>query len=266
MSAAVGLLLLLMCVNLANLMLARTMSRQREMSVRVALGAGRLRVVRQLLTESLLLSAAGVLLSLPLAVGATAMVARLQGSRVPLLSQVEVNLWALLFSAVVGASSGILFGLAPALSLFNGSLFETLKQAGRGTDGSNRQWTRKGLVATEVALASVLLIGAGLLMRSFIKLMEADRGFQSEHVIVVRVDPGGRYPAPEKLDAFFLGVREKIAAAPGITAIGLTDALPFDRDRSWGIGALGKATAPVRCPAVLSAWSAPGTSRRCISP
>ncbi len=258
MSAAVGLLLLLMCVNLANLMLARTLSRQREMSVRVALGAGRLRVARQLLTESLMLSAAGILLSIPLAVGATAVVARLQGSRVPLLSQVEVNLWALLFSALVGLLSGVLFGLAPALSLFHGSLFETLKQAGRGTDGNNRQWTRKGLVATEVALASVLLIGAGLLMRSFVKLMEADRGFQSEHVLAVRVDPGGRYPAPEKLDAFFLGVREKIAAAPGIDAVGLTDALPFDRDRSWNLGVIGKNYGPGEMPGGFVRMVSPG--------
>ncbi|MGC4050166.1 MAG: hypothetical protein QM757_12345 [Paludibaculum sp.] len=106
-------------------------------------------------------------------------------------------------------------------------------------------------MATEVALASVLLIGAGLLMRSFVKLMETDRGFQSEHVIAVRVDPGRRYPKPEKLDAFFLSVRQKIAAAPGIDAVGLTDALPFDRDRSWNIGVVGKSYGPGELPAAV---------------
>lgn len=258
MSAAVGLLLLLMCVNLANLMLARTMARRREMSVRVALGAGRLRVVRQLITESLLLAAVGVILSVPLAASAVALVARTQGSRVPLLSRVQVDAWALAFSAGVGLMCGVLFGLAPALQLFDRSVLASLKQGGRGADGGMRQWMRKSLVATEVALASVLLIGAGLLMRSFVKLMETDRGFDSSHLVAARIDPANRYPTPEKLDAFFTAVRSRVAASPGVDSVALTDALPLDRDRSWGIGAIGKTYGPGEQPVGFVRLVSPG--------
>ena len=239
--AAVGCVLLIACANLSNLMLVRASARRREIAVRLALGATRFRLVRQMLTESLLLAAGGALLGLPLALFATDAIASTTAFSIPLLQTVKVDLFALCFTLAVTVGTGVLFGLLPALQSSKTELQEDLQDATRGSSaGKGRMLMRDGLVIAEIALACVLLIGAGLLIRSFWQVLDTNPGFRAEQTAVWRIEPGQQYASPVQINGLYSTITERVAALPGVVSVGLTDTLPLGRNRSWGLRAKGK--------------------------
>jgi putative ABC transport system permease protein len=227
--AAVGCLLLMACVNVANLLLARGATRRKEMALRSALGAGRGRIVAQLLTESFLLALGGGSLGLLLAAGAIYILAHAGPASVPRLALVALDRRLFAFALAVSLGTGILFGLAPALHGSGTNLSAALNEGGRsGTAGRAGRRLRNILAIAEVALAVVVLIGAGLLMRSFIRLRGVDPGFQPEGVLTVRVPlAGGRNTALDRRIAFFQQLSERIASLPGVRAVGAVNVLPL---------------------------------------
>ncbi len=227
--AAVGCLLLMACVNVANLLLARGANRGKEIALRAALGAGRGRIVTQLLTESVLLALGGGGLGLFLSAGAIYVLAHAGPASVPRLAQASLDLRLFGFALVVSLVTGIVFGLAPAMQGSGTSLSATLNEGGRGgTAGGAGRRLRNTLVITELALAMVVLIGAGLLMRGFIRLRSVDPGFQPARVLTIRVPlAGGRNAAPDRRIAFFRQVADRIATLPGVRAVGAVNALPL---------------------------------------
>jgi predicted permease len=237
---AVGLVLLIVCANLSNLLLARTSARSKEIAVRMALGAGRIRVIRQLLTEGVVLSLAGAALGVPLAYALTAYLARGATLSVPLLSQVRVDGEALLFTAAIAMTAGVLFGTIPAIRISGRDPHLALKEQNRGsTEGRGHAWVRSALVVAEVTLACVLLIGAGLLLRSFVQLLQVDLGFQPSRASALSLRARtGQTPAQEQ--ALFAEIVRQVKTIPGVDGAGLTDALPFDRNRSWGLAVPGE--------------------------
>ena len=224
---AVGFVLLIACANVANLMLARGANRQKEMAVRIALGAGRARLVRQLLTESVLLAVTGGVLGLLLAVWGSGMLVRL-GS-LPDSSDIGIDMWALGFTLLVSFAAGIIIGIVPALQFTRTSLSETLKQGSGRTGGSPmKQHTRKALVVSEVALSLVLLIGAGLMIRSFWKLQNVDPGFNTSNVLTMFVGLTPiRYSEPNQQLAFVERTLEQIHAVPGVVSVATTTTIPL---------------------------------------
>jgi predicted permease len=248
---AVGAVLLIACANLSNLLLARAASRQQEIAVRTALGASRWRLVRQLLTESLVLSTCGALLGIALAVAATRGVTSLRGLSLPLLSTVHVDGVALAFTIGVALVTALLFGIAPALQMSGVRPLEALKQGVRGSSsGTRAAWIRRGLVVAEVAMACVLLVVAGLLMRSFMRVLDVDLGFQPAHTAALRIQPPPNLTDQAARTAFYRDVIQRIEAVPGIESAGLTDALPLDRNRTWTIAAKGQTYRPGEAPPV----------------
>ena len=227
--AAVGFLLVMACVNVANLLLARSAARQKEIAIRTALGAGRGRIVAQLLSESVLLALAGGALGLALARGVVALVARLGPASIPRLAEARIDARLFLFALGVSLATGILFGIAPAIHISGANLNAALTEVGRGgTTGRSGRMVRSALVAAEVALAVVVLIGAGLLMRSFVALRSADPGFQPAGLLTLRVPlAGGRNAAPDLRIAFFQQVADRVAALPGVRAVGAVNGLPL---------------------------------------
>ncbi len=232
---AVGLILLIVCVNLSNLLLARMASRGKEFAMRTALGASRGRLIRQLVTESLVLSAGGAIIGVAIAFGVTSYLAY-QGSLIlPLLHSIRIDGAALLWTLLITIAVGILFGIAPGLMLSGANVPETLKDAGRGTsEGRGHGRLRSILVIVEVALACILLVGSGLLLRSFLRVLDVDLGFHPSHVDVVDVV----YEAGEKGEKT-AGSLEQIVSAvtaiPGVESAAVADMLPLDRERSWGL-------------------------------
>ena len=224
---AVTFVLLIACANVANLMLARGANRQKEMAVRIALGAGRARLIRQLLTESVLLAVTGGLLGLLLAVWGSKMLVRL-GS-LPAAGDMGIDMWALGFTLLVSFAAGIIIGIMPALQFTRTSISETLKQgSGRMGGSSLKQYTRKALVISEVALSLVLLIGAGLMIRSFWKLQNVDPGFDTRNALTMSVVlTPTRYPEPHQRLAFVDQAIEKIRAVPGVVSVGTTTKIPL---------------------------------------
>jgi putative ABC transport system permease protein len=246
---AVGCVLLVACTNLSNLLLARAASRRKEIAVRIALGADRLRLIRQMLTESLLLAGCGAALGLPLAFVATRALAATHAISIPLLQSVHIDARALAFTLVAAFATGLLFGMAPALQVSRWDVHESLKDAGRGSsEGGRGAWVRSMLVVAEVALACVLLVGAGLLIRSFLRLLEVDPGFRPEQAAAWRIEMGPKYQTPAQQDAFYEEIVRKVEAIPGVESVGLTDALPLGRNRSWGIAAKGQTYTPETFP------------------
>jgi predicted permease len=241
LASAVGLVMLIVCANLSNLLLVRMAGREKEIAIRAALGAGRGRLIRQLLTESLVLSLAGSALGLLLAVGGTRLLSNLTAVRLPLLEQVRVDAGALGFTLLVAAVTGIVFGLAPAARVSALALSGSLKESSRGTSGGKGHGRIRGaLVVCEVAFACVLLVGAGLLIRSFLRVLDVDLGFQPQSAVALRVDPSAKYNTQALRNAYFDEALSRVKAAPGIEAAGLTDAMPLSGNRSWGVGARGK--------------------------
>jgi putative ABC transport system permease protein len=229
LSVAVVLVLLIACVNVANLLLARSTVRQRELGLRTALGAGRGRLLRQMLTESLMLSLAGGLAGLGLAFlfhrGLLALVA--DRMPVPRLDQVSLDLPAVGFTAITALATGVLFGLVPAL-LASASANDALREGGRHGAGPRARRTLSALVVVEVALSLVLLTGAGLLIRSFVRLQNVNPGFRAEDVLTARVSlPGVRYPQPRDSVAFFDNALGRIRALPGVQSAAGVAFLPM---------------------------------------
>ena len=238
---AVGVVMLIVCANLSHLQMARMGTRQKEMAVRAALGAGRFRLLRQVLTESVILSCCGAALGLLLAVAGTRALAHLSAFNLPLLASVRVDGSTLAFTLLAAVASGVLFGLAPALQVPAYKLREGLQDAGRESSGSSRHgWFRDGLVVSQFALACVLLVGAALLMQSFLRVLDVNLGFQPEHAAALRIDPGFRIPSPAQQNSFIDDVLHRARSVPGITAAGISDVLPLDGDRGWQVGAKGQ--------------------------
>ncbi len=220
---AVGLVLLIVCANVANLLLARAAGRDKEVAVRRALGAGHGRLLRQFLTESVMLSVFGGLLGVGLAYGAVELVGSLSAADIPRLDEVAVNSRVLGLIALLSVLTGVLFGLAPGLQAFGADLQDGLKEGGRtSASASRRPRLRQVLVVTEMALALILLAGAGLLINSLLRLRNVDPGFSARRVLVVPVSlPGVRYPFEDWREtvAFFDRLIERIRTYPGVESV-----------------------------------------------
>jgi predicted permease len=237
---AVAVVMLIVCANLSNLMLARMVARQREVAIRAALGAGRRRLIRQMLTEGVALSLCGAALGTVLAFVGTRVVAHLDAMGIPLLQNVRTDLRTLGFALAAAIATGVLFGLAPAFQASGAAVHGGLKDAAHGsTAGQRRNWVRGALVVAEIAFACVLLVGAGLLIRSFLRVLEVNLGFEPDRALAVRVDPDRRMPAKDQ-PAYFSEVLRLAMSVPGVEAAGLSDALPLGRNRSWGAPAKGQ--------------------------
>jgi predicted permease len=237
--SAVGLILLIVCVNLSNLALARAAARSKEFAMRIALGAGRGRLIRQLLTESMTLSMAGAVLGLGFAWLMTYYLAHQGSIALPLLSRLRVDGAALGWTLLVATASAVLFGLAPAFRMSGKNIQDALKDSSHGTTESHKHdRMRAVLVVSEVALACVLLAGAGLLLRSFLRVLEVDLGFRPDRAAAVKVDYNDGDNAGQRA-AILEEMLRRVKAIPGIEDAGITDMLPLDRNRSWGLGARG---------------------------
>ena len=240
LAGAVAMVMLIVCANLSNLLLARTASRQKEIAIRSALGAGRGRLAAQLLTEGIVLSCSGAIVGFVLAIAGTRALARLEAVSIPLLRDVRTDGTALGFTLAIAIATGIVFGLAPAFQARGPALTSALKDAARGsTEGRRRSWVRNALVVSEIALACVLLVGAGLLIRSLLRVLEVDMGFQPARAATIRVDPDSRYATREQRSAYFDEVLRRVKEMPGVEAVAITDALPLGRNRTWGAPAKG---------------------------
>jgi len=233
LAGAVAFLMLLVSANLSNLLLVRASRRQREMAVRAALGASRGDLVRQTLTESLVLCVGGAAVGLVLATAATTLVSRLQGTAIPLLHDVRVDTTALAFTVLVAIVTGVVFGLVPAFQTSAHALPSALAEASRGSTSGRGGSVRRAIVVAEVALACVLTTGAGLLTRSLGRVLDVQPGFASENVIAVRVDPSRVQSTPEQRNLYFNDVVRAVRSVPGVRALGLTDALPLGDNFGW---------------------------------
>jgi predicted permease len=239
--AAVSLVLLIVCVNLSNLLLARAAARRKEMALRGALGAGRWRLARQLLTESFVLSLFGGGLGIAFAYGLVWYARRLEGLSIPLLRNVEINGLALCAAAGITILTAFIFGLAPVIAMFQDDLASGLKEGGRGSSESrNQRGARSVLVVSEVALACVLLVGAGLLIRSFFHVLDVNLGFQAGGLYALRVDAGKGIDSAAKFQAYIAQLISAVRNVPGVAAASVSDALPFDSNRSWTVGGKGQ--------------------------
>ncbi|MEY2483703.1 MAG: putative transport system permease protein [Verrucomicrobiota bacterium] len=232
---AVAFVLLIACANVGNLLLARSTARHKEIAIRAALGAGRNRLVRQFLTESLLLSIAGGTLGIIAAVWGTTLLEAASAKVLPMLGHIEVDATVLAFTAMVSVLTGVLFGIIPAWRASRPDLNETLSDGGRHSGAaSTRSPLRSALVVAEVALALVLLICAGLLIKSVMRLRDVDPGFKPDHVVTMNVWlPSAKYPKAPDWNSFFHRMVERIEALPGVEAAAVTSVLPisdnFDR-------------------------------------
>jgi putative ABC transport system permease protein len=222
---AIALLLLIAVVNVANLLLARATVRRREVAVRMALGASRKRVVRQLLTESTVLALLGGVIGLLLAYVAVRAFLAFGPGQMPRLNEVGINSGVLLFTFVVCVGSGILFGLAPALETSRPALSDPLKDTNRSSSSASAHRTHRALLVFQVALALLLMIGSGLLIRSFVRLSSVSPGVQTDHVITAAISLSNKYSEPQ-IGQFWKQFLEKLQAVPGVKAVGITMSLP----------------------------------------
>ena len=240
LAGAVAMVMLIVCANLSNLLLARTAARQKEIAIRRALGAGWARLLGQTLTEGLVLASAGAVLGVGLAFAGTWLLRELDGMTIPLLRDVRTDATALIFTVVVTLVTGVVFGLVPALQATGAAMTSALKDASRGsTESRERTWVRQALVVAEVAFACVLLVGAGLLIRSLTAVLEVNMGFEPAQSATIRVDPDSRVTTREQRLAYLSEVLRRVGEAPGIQHAAITDALPMGRNRTWGAGAKG---------------------------
>jgi predicted permease len=225
---AVGCVLLIACANVANLLLARASARQKEMAIRAALGASRGRVIRQLLTESVLLSFTGALLGLLLAFWGVGALGNFSAVNLPLAQEVGLNLRVLGFAFFVSLLAGVTFGLAPALQASRLNLNDTLKEGERHSGAGLRNHVRSGLIVSEVALSLILLVGAGLLLNSFFRLSNVPPGIKSKNALTMQISlPDKKYPDAQRRAAFFQQVIERIKNLPGVEAAGVTGIMPL---------------------------------------
>jgi putative ABC transport system permease protein len=218
LSAAVGLVLLIACANLANLVLAKASARYREMAIRLALGATRGRLARQLLTENILLALLGGSLGLILTRPAMRLIIALSPASLPRAGEINIDARVLLFTLLISLLSGVLFGLMPALNISKENFTEELKGSGKGaSDGSRRNSVRNLLILSEVALSLLLLISAGLLAKSFLRLQAVSPGFDIKNVLVMRLSlPKAQYSKPEMVTAFYEQLSTRVENLPGV--------------------------------------------------
>jgi putative ABC transport system permease protein len=226
---AVIFVLLVACANVANLLLARASVRYKEITIRSAIGAGRGQLVRQLLTESMLLSLVGGTLGLLVAVWGTSLVSSVGTKINPMFQDIQVDLRVLLFTFGISIITGLIFGLAPALQISKPNLAESLKESGRGSGASaTRNRLRSTLVVAEIAMTLILLVCAGLLIRTVARLRSVDKGFNSQNVLAMDIGlPSIKYPKPENQIAFFKQVTDRIGSLPGVKAAASTSVLPL---------------------------------------
>ena len=240
--AAVGAILLIACVNLSNLLLARAAARSKEFAMRGALGASRGRIVRQLLTESLVLSGAGAVVGFLMAAVLVSWLAHQGAIALPLLSTLHMDLSALGWTVLIAVFAAAVFGLVPGLRIASGNLQESLKDAGPGASASRKhERTRSILVVVEVALACMLLVGAGLLLRSFMRVLDVDLGFQPDRAAAIKVTYDDSVPGDKtgdlsaaKRGVIFQQILARVGSLPGVEAAGLVDYLPLGQNRAWG--------------------------------
>ena len=238
---AVGLILLIVCVNLSNLLLARLAARSKEFGMRSALGAKRGRIVRQLLTESMVLAAAGAAFGLGVAYVTIRYLAHQGSIALPLLSMVRVDGTVLAWTLLIAVGAAVLFGPAPGLRMSGDNLQELLKESGgHGASASKKHGRlRSTLVVTEIALACVLLVGAGLLLRSFLRVLDVDLGFEPSRAASISLDFNDAEKAATRA-AKWQEIVERTSLIPGVETAGISDNLPMSRNRAWGIAAKGE--------------------------
>jgi putative ABC transport system permease protein len=239
---AVGLILLIVCVNLSNLLLARATARNKEFAMRIALGAGRRRLVLQLLTESLVLAIAGAIVGLGLAYVVLSYLAHQGSLALPLLRMVRVDGPVLAWTLLIAIGAAVLFGILPGLRMSRGNPQQILKASAGGpgpSDGKKYDRLRSTLVVSEIALACVLLVGAGLLLRSFLHVLDVDLGFEPSRAAAISVDSDDGGDAAKRASIWQEVVR-RTTAIPGVEVTGISDNLPMSRNRSWGIAAKGE--------------------------
>jgi putative ABC transport system permease protein len=225
---AVAMVLLIACANVANLMLSRAATREREIAVRAAMGASRLRIVRQLLTESVLLASAGSLIGLFIATEGLTLLRATLPADTPRLADVQMDWRVLAFTGGLAVLTGLIFGLAPALHISRAALTESLKSTGRGAGLSVSQRLRGGLAVAEIAFAVLLVIGAGLLIRSFWALSHVNPGFQAEHILTARVTPDESFCRDAaRCVSFYRSLLDRIQGLPGVSAAALVNTLPL---------------------------------------
>ena len=235
---AVGFVLAIACANVANLLLARAATRQKEMAIRTALGAGRLRIVRQLLTESILLALLGGIIGVLLALWGIDLLRSASADSLPSTAVIKLDGSVLLFTVFVSLLTGIIFGLAPALAAAKTDLHDTLKEGGRSsTAGGRRSWMRNALVVAEVALSLVLLIGAGLLIKSFVRILDTDPGFKPQSLLTMQLARNVNKDEGGKALNFFNDLNARIAGLPGVESAAFSNGMPLSQtaDTSFAI-------------------------------
>jgi len=231
---AVGFVLLIACANVANLLLGQAAGRRREMAVRAALGASRLRLVRQMLTESLTLSLAGGLAGLLLAKWGVRLLVALSPASLPRAEEAGLDARVLAFTLLVSLLTGVAFGLVPAIQASRVELTEALKSGARGAGGGRPGFARGTLVAAEVALSLVLLVGAGLLVKSFVRLTEVNLGFDPTHVVAADISLPYRYNTPEKRAGFYHELLTRVSALPGVSSAAVAQSVPLSGEEHGG--------------------------------
>ena len=259
--ASVGLVLLIACTNVANLLLVRASAREREIGIRSALGAGRGRLVRQMLTESIVLSLVGAVVGVALARVGVSVLATMAAPSFPRLAETQIDLAALAFTIVVALATGILFGLVPAFQSARGATQDVLKEGSpASTAGRGRLRLRRVLVAAEVALSLLLLVGAGLLIKSFMRLQGVDAGFDPTGVLTMRiVVPVARYSQPDQVRSFYREVLRRVSSLPGVTKVGANNGIPLS-------GSGGSGTTTIDNPAFQDERGTPEADQRIVTP
>lgn len=246
---AVLCVLLIACLNLSNLLLTRAQSRRKEIAVRVALGANRWQIVRQTLIESFVLALAGGLLGIGLAVFATSTLTHLEAFDIPLLQSVAIDSTTLLFAFAAACASGLLCGALPASQLWRNEIDSALSEVGSaGNSSKDAARARRTLVVAQIALACVLLIGAGLLIRSFVEVLNVKLGFEPRQAIAWRLDTARDFKTADDRVGYYERLVQRVLAEPGVESAGLSDSLPLGRNRSWSAGAEGAAYARYQYP------------------
>jgi len=260
---AAGLVLLISCANVANLLLARATDRRREVAIRVALGARRSRLIRQLLTESILLALAGAAVGLALAYWGSATLVRLAGSSIPLASDIGFDPAVFTFLAIVAVATGVVCGLVPAVRATRVDLTSDLKDGtGSGADGVSRERFRSLLVVSETALALVLLVSAGLLMRAFLNLRNTNSGMVTSNVLTMHVAASKQKYDTSASILFYQPMLQRIRAIPGVRSAGLTSALPLQESYNYGYLRIeGRSETPGDEPVVQQRVVSPGYFR-----
>jgi putative ABC transport system permease protein len=226
---AVAFVLLIACANVANLLFARSSARQKEMAIRTALGARRSRIIRQLLTESVILAITGGTVGVLLALWGLDLLLAIGGDSIPRVKEIKLDSWVLGFSILISLATGLLFGLVPALQASKPDLNETLKEGGRSASGSiRRNRTRSFFVIAEVAICLVLLIGAGLMLRSFARLVNVSPGFNPDNLLSMNLAlSGSRYGGAEQVTSFYQRALERLSSLPGVQSAAATSGLPM---------------------------------------